>query len=108
MTPDGLLRVCPADLGGCGRPGAERLTASTARRRSGKVVFVFEEPIAELSAATVSPTTQPVRRLGADPRRRRSTGHTLARCFGSVAKARAPRLHRGLGAVGDLKFGEDT
>src|SRR6266566_672483 len=51
-------RACPVDLGGCGRPS----NASRARRRPARLrlpSLAFEEPIAELSAAAVHPTTQP-------------------------------------------------
>src|SRR6266571_5628808 len=61
-------RACPVDLGGCGRPSnASRARRRPARLRLPSLAFAclrlpslaFEEPIAELSAAAVHPTTQP-------------------------------------------------
>jgi hypothetical protein len=63
---------------------------AVSRRRSGKAVLVFEEPIL---VCIGDDDNAAGRRLGADPRRQRSTGHALtARAFEGVPETAAQRV----------------
>jgi len=74
--------------------------ASRARRRSGQAVLVFEEPIPVCIGGAG-------RRLGADPRRQRSTGHAVVQLL-LAPEIVVDERSRGAGPRGDLVHGHLT